>query len=332
MDDSISALFKNLLPGQHEVICNGFVFTKRFRIPAIVLRAPLDAPCGSPRIPLSQRSLAEHIEYINKNKIESALVIANDLHFISKCPCLKYITAIPADNANHNFSFSPLYELKRVKRLTCYTAREGLKTGPFSVDYANFPNVESIHISGTGHKNFNQLKRLKNLGISGYNKSDLTQMFSSPVLSTLTMINCKVKTLDGLQQSKKMQCLYLYYNRSLNDISALREVKNTLRALRIENCAKINDFSVLEELENLELLELSGSNELPSLNFIGKMKKLKTFVFSVNVKDGDLSPCLNLSYVYSSKNRKHYNLKDADLPKGRYVRGNETLPDWLRLE
>lgn len=129
-----------------------------------------------------------------------------------------------------------------------------------------------------------------------------------------------------------MQCLYLHYNRSLQDISALKKVKRTLRALRIENCPKINDFSVLGELENLELLELSGKNELPSLGFLKKMKNLKTFTFNMNVKDGDLTPCLDLSYVYSEKNRKHYNLKDTELPKAQYVRGNETIEKWRRLE
>ena len=138
--------------------------------------------------------------------------------------------------------------------------------------------------------------------------------------------------MEGIQKSKKIQCLYLHYNRSLNDISALKNVKKTLRALRIENCPKINDFSVLEELENLELLELSGNNELPSLSFLKTMKNLKTFIFSMNVKDGDLYPCLNLSYAYSEKNRKHYNLKDMDLPKGQYVRGNEAIEEWRRLE
>ncbi len=129
-----------------------------------------------------------------------------------------------------------------------------------------------------------------------------------------------------------MQCLYLHYNRSLKDISALSKVKKTLKALRIENCSKIEDFSVLAELENLELLELSGSNTLPSLSFIKSMKNLKTFVFNMNVEDGDLTPCLNLSYVYSEKNRKNYNLKDKDLPKNAYVRGNEDIEEWRRLE
>ena len=160
----------------------------------------------------------------------------------------------------------------------------------------------------------------------------MSDAFTSSILDTLTVIQCNIKTLEGIQKSQKMQCLYLYYNRSLQDITALQKVKKTLRALRVENCPKIDDFSVLGELEDLELLELDGSNELSNLSFLKTMKNLKTFVFNMNVKNGDLSPCLDLSYVYSEKNRKHYNLKDTDLPKGQYVHGNETIEAWRRLE
>ena len=124
----------------------------------------------------------------------------------------------------------------------------------------------------------------------------------------------------------------MYYNRYLEDISALKKVKSTLKALRIDNCSNIKDFSVLGELENLELLELTGTNDVPSLKFLKTMKNLKTFIFNINVKDGDLSPCVGLSYVYSEKNRRHYNLKDIDLPKREYVRGNESIELWRRLE
>ena len=62
------------------------------------------------------------------------------------------------------------------------------------------------------------------------------------------------------------------------------------------------------------------------------MKNLKTLIFNMNVLCGDLSPCLDLCYVYSEKNRKHYNLQDEDLPKKKYIRGNEGIDEWRRLE
>ena len=89
---------------------------------------------------------------------------------------------------------------------------------------------------------------------------------------------------------------------------------------------------MLEELENLETLVLLGKNELTNISFIKKLKNLKTFVFSMTVLDGDLRPCLNLMYAYSQNNRKYYNLKNKDLPKKQFIRGNEDIEMWRRME
>lgn len=77
-------------------------------------------------------------------------------------------------------------------------------------------------------------------------------------------------------------------------------------------------FSVLEELENLETLYLEGNNSIPNLRFLDKLKNLQVFGFDVNVEDGDLSPCLRIPTVWCYQGRKHYNLKNKDLPKQPY--------------
>lgn len=299
---------------------------------AIVIKYPQDVSCLSIRINGSFHSLNEHIDFINRNKLEKAFIIAENIDFISMCPTLKHLRIVPADSSADDFDYSPLYKMPQIKSLQCSTVygfREEFST---RIDCAKIKGLEDIHITNSGFENFNTVETLKGLSLSNYAKGDITEAFSSSILDSLSIFQSKIVSLDGLQKSKKMQCLYLYYNRFLQDISALKKVKKTLRALRIENCPKIKDFSVLGELENLELLELYGSNELPSLNFLKGTKNLKTFVFNMNVKDGDLTPCLNLSYVYSERNRKHYNLKDTELPKTQYVRGNETIEIWRRLE
>lgn len=318
------------------ILRNGFPFTA-ITYPAnvydaIVVKYPQDVQCFSSKINSSLHSLQEQVEFINKYRIEKALIIAENIDFIIMCPTLKHLRIIPADSSGDEFDYSPLYKMSQIKSLQCSTVY-GFEEEFFTcIDCAKINGLEDIHIANSGYQNFNTVETLRRLGLSNYEKMDISEAFSSPILDTLSIFQSKIITLEGIQKSRKMQCLYLYYNRFLQDISALNKVKNTLKALRIENCPKINDFSVLGELENLELLELSGSNELPSLSFLKKMKNLKTFIFSVNVKDGDLTPCLDLSYVYSEKNRKHYNLKDTELPKAQYVRGNETIEEWRRLE
>lgn len=296
---------------------------------AIVIRSPINIQCNY-RIPKIEHSLSEHIELINQMKIEKTIIFNEDISFITQCPTLQYLEVIPSDSAGNNFDFSPLYEMPQIKSLVCMT--ELLEKFSGTIDYNKIKGLEKIRISGEGHLNYNCIDTLKTLRISDYKYDDLTKMFCSTVLDTLSIIQCKIKSLDGIEMSSKMQCLYLDYNRSLKDISALKHVKNTLKALHIENCPQISDFSVLGELENLELLELFGSNTLPNLDFISNMKNLKTFSFSVNVENGDLSPCLNLRYSYSQRTRKHYNLKDKDLPKIERIKGNENIELWRCLE
>ena len=203
------------------------------------------------------------------------------------------------------------------------------------IDYLRINGLISlgIHVN-KGALNYNKVETLKTLHVSGFKGAnrDLTDLFCSKELDTLRLIQCGIRSLNGIETSHKMQCLYLYYNRSLSDISALSKVKDTLKELNIENCPKIQDFSVLSELENLEALELSGGNILPNLDFLRRMKKLKFFSFSMNVSDGDLSPCLDVCYVDSYKSRKHYNLKNCQLPKGEFIIDYENIEEWRRLE
>lgn len=320
----------------HYIIRNGFVFlplTYPYDVyDALLIRQPENALCFSPRRPYSTRSLDEHIALVNNLKLEKAVIIANSIDFIKKCPSLRYLKVIPADDSENGFDYSPLYDMAKIKSLECrtvYGREEDLFT---TIDYSKISGLEDFGVYNARYLNYARVTTAKSLFLSHYQKADLQEAFTSTELDTLRLIQCKVRSLEGIQQSKKMQCLYLDYNKTLTDISVLKKTAKTLRLLRIDHCPRIEDFSVLGELDNLELLELSGNNELHDLNFLQSLKKLKTFIFSMNVKSGDLSPCMELSYVRCLKNRKHYNFRDDDLPKGKYVRGNESIEIWRRLE
>lgn len=336
MVDRIHEIVDYKALADHYIIRDGYVFLPMTYphnvFDAILIRYPQNAFCFSPHFPYSTRNLDAHIALINELNIEKAVIIASNIDFIEACPSLRHLKVIPTDNAGNGFDYSPLYDMPEIKSLRCTTIYGRNEEFSTTIDYSQIKGIESFGVYNSGHLNYENIATARSLFLSYYPKYDLQNTFSSVELDTLSLIQCKVRSLEGIQKSQKMQCLYLYYNRSLQDISALKKAKKTLRALRIENCPKINDFSVLGELENLELLELSGNNELPSLSFLKTMKNLKTFIFSMNVKDGDLSPCLNLYYVYSAKNRKHYNLKDTELPKTQYVHGNEAIEEWRRLE
>ena len=223
----------------------GFIFTG-ITYPAniydaIVIKHPQDVRCFSPVIKESSHNLEEQIELINREKIEKAMIIAENIDFITKCPTLRYLRIIPAENAGDGFDYSPLYEMPEIKSLQCSTVYGAGERFFTELDCERIIGLRDIHVTSRGYRNY-------------------------------------------------------------------------------------------EKISTLKSLELSGSNELPDLSFLKTMKSLKTFVFNMNVKDGNLSLCTGLSYVYSERNRKHYNLKNTELPKGQYVRGNEDIEVWRRCE
>lgn len=275
------------------------------------------------------RAWEEYSEHIKSCGIEQARIRMPNLDGLPLCSGLKYLYILPPTE----FDYKPLYDLPEVKFLNC--GNTALDTGKQSeVDYSYINGLEML-LTDVNRKtvNYNKLDKLTALGVWSFKgkSGDLEDLFSSEVLEQLSMISCRNSSLYGIGRAKQMRCLYISRNRKLEDISALREVGDTLTALRIEACPNIHDFTALYELHNLELLELSGTNSIDSLDFIENMPKLKTLILSMNVKDGDLSRCADLSYVYV-QNRRHYNLKDEDIPKGKYFHGNESIESWKRFE
>lgn len=151
-------------------------------------------------------------------------------------------------------------------------------------------------------------------------------------LDTLSLSFGKFRTLKGIELLSGLKCLYLTRCQRLSDIDAIQALGSTLQAMRIQNCSKIKSFSSLSKLKNLNLLELSGSNKIPSLDFISAMPSLKTFVFDVFVENGDITPCLSMQYSSCLHKFSHYNLADRQLPRGTFERGNEGITEWRRLE
>lgn len=307
-----------------------FIDTKR-NFDALIVKCPGESDCHTPQFDVPLHTREEYIQYIQSRQLEKATIILNDISWLPQCPSLKDLVIIPSEQAAGNFDFSPLYEMPEIRSLECRTQYGEWDQYLKEIDYSRISGLVNLVVEvNKGTKNFQNIETLKQLYTTRYRSSsrDVTQLFSSKELMCLCLFMSNIQSINGVEKAPKLQCLELSYNRSLNDISALRKIKDTCKVLYIENCPKITDFTVLEELENLEYLWLTGSNSLPNLHFLKKMRKLKTFILDMNVLDGDLTPCLDISYVTCGKDRRHYNLKDSALPKGKIYRPEEELGLW----
>lgn len=299
------------------ILRDGFAFVlgdKPAVYDTLLIRWPADA-VGTPKFAKSSRTLEEHIQLINQYKLENARIICRDLSFITQCPSLTKVSIHPDDMGSDGFDYSPLYAMPNLKSVCCitkYGIRGQYKT---NIDYTKLRNLKEVSIAGLGHKDYEKLSSLESLWISNCkNHRDFREISCSTQLQDITLMQCGLRSLDGIEKHSHLHSAALWHNRSLTDISALKKLGNTLRVLDIEGCPKISDFTFLAALVNLEHLRLYGSNSLPSMEFLKEMPKLKTFTFTMNIEDGDLTLCKGIPYV-SCKNRKHFNIKDAQLPK-----------------
>lgn len=305
----------------HCIFRDGFVFTSICDpaniLDSIVIRNPEKSDCWAPKKSFSNRSLEEHIEFINLHKVEKAMIIAEDISFITRCPTLKYLEIYPADSAYPNFDYSPLYEMPQILSLSCKTSYGGRMINLHTnIDYSNIRGLKKLQIEGAGHQNYDVLHDLEELIIYDEKSGlDLHNIARNTGLKRLWITQSRIKSLAGVKSIKNLQELCVSDCRGLHDISELNHISGNLRSLSVRNCPAIKDFSVLSDLANLEFLHLHGKNELCDLMFLQHMPNLKGFTFSMPVRSCDLMPCLQVPYVDFSRGKKEYNLKNKDLPK-----------------
>lgn len=305
----------------HCIFRDGFVFTSICDpaniLDAIVVRYPAQCDCWTPKKSFSSRSLEEHIEFINSHKLEKAMIIAEDISFIVRCPTLKYLEIVPADTSAPNFDYSPLYDMPQVIFLSCKTSYGGSSTNLHTnIDYSGISSIRKLQVEGVGHCNYDTLCDLEELKIyADKSNSDIQRIGKDNGLKRLWITQSRLKSLVGVRLLGNLQELCVENCRSLRDISELSYVSNSLRSFSVRNCPSIDDFTVLSSLKNLEYLHLHGKNELPNLDFLKNMVNLKVFTFSMSIRSCDLLPCLQVPYVDLSKGKREYNLKNANLPK-----------------
>ena len=284
---------------------------------AIVIYNPQDALSNSIGYVRSRKTLEEHIEYIRQNNVKSAIVIAEDISFLTQCPSLEALWIMPAVNAEE-FDYSPLYKMKNIRWLQCETIYGEYDSKSTCIDYSYFSNLETLRVCNKkGHLNIDKAKNVSTLFLWEVPKDkNLKGLLPGNSVVNLSITHSSIHTLEGIEITDKLSKLKLCYCRKLNDISILSCCAETLTELEIDHCGNLEDLSVLNELHNLESLTLRGNNKIENISFLRQMPNLKKFECKVNILNGDLSLCENIPSVWIL-DRRHYSHRNKDLPKAK---------------
>lgn len=270
---------------------------------------------------ISEKHLVECLQYIEENNIKKIEINelfykSEHLHFLTDCKKINYIDILSPLLTD----ISGIYDLEN---LTGLSYSEGDNINNIELNFAKFPNLEYFYLEWNkkikGLESIEKLTKLKELHLYNYapKTKDLTNLKFFEKLKKLTLSNSKVHSLMGIENLKNLKELNIFAVRNLTELANINTLGSTLEKLEIEKCKKITSFHLLGELRSLRELSLIECGEVPSLEFVSALKKLRYFNFYETViKDGNLTPCLGIDQVnFREEKFYNYNVKDFKSPK-----------------
>ncbi len=248
-------------------------------------------------------SIQSHM--VKNDSFQKAFEMDN-LNFLNKCPDIKGIL-ISANIAD----ISAVHILSDLRYLS-------ISDNKNQIDFHAFPKLEEASLDWhpkMHNLNASQQLRILTLGKFNSKEKDFTVLPLMKDLIQLSIVQTTITSLSGIDRFPKLERLGVWYGSKLDNISSINKIASTLQSLNFSTCKKIEDLSVLKSLSNLRFLGLNDCGNIESISFIRDMPNLKIFTFvKTNIKDGNLSPCIGLSYA-GFLDKRHYSHKHEELSK-----------------
>jgi Leucine-rich repeat (LRR) protein len=234
--------------------------------------------------------------------------------FVEKFNNVKNLDIGNKFGGERNNSF--IYDLPNLEGLVISLYRDS----DFILDCSKLPkSLYSLNISTWSKKKIINIEALNNtnlehLYISDFDEKDLTKISALANLKSLSITRSKIKSLKGIENLINLEYLSLGAVRSLEDISDIVACKK-LKRIDFDICWKLQDFSPIGELKEMEILELQDCKSLASIKFVAQLPKLKRLIAlgTTVINDYDTTPAENVAVFwgsYKAEYNKHYPEKE----------------------
>jgi hypothetical protein len=134
--------------------------------------------------------------------------------------------------------------------------------------------------------------------------SKIKDMIKCQFISSLYLDNSKIEDLNIINQCNLYK-LNLYYCYNIRDISSLANHINLQKLIlpRVHNSSNIKDFSILEQLTNLQTLHIYS--QIPDISILNKLTKLQELYLRLElINDISVLTKLTKLHVLSLSNKK----------------------------
>jgi hypothetical protein len=271
---------------------------------------------------------SKHYFYINSDTLEQDLQWISDNNIDS--------IRLSQYDGYALISIDPILQLKGIRSLAIFLqgadltrlcelkTLEQLSIGESStaIDLSGLEKLEDLYLTYAKNiKGLNTLAGLKKVIIVKAEPPFFSEDNFSfwPDLEDFTSLSSKLPgNLSFVKTSQKLKELEINNTRTEFDASDLSFIKGSLEVLKIGNCKKIENIeNVLPGLTHLRWLALTDSVTLKNTRFADALPELEVLIVlgSSYFVDGDLSDLKKRLKHVSIDDKKHYNLKMADLPQ-----------------
>lgn len=181
------------------------------------------------------------------------------------------------------------------------------------IDFSHFPLLEECSIDWNDKiLNMGRCKKLEKAKIWKYKPKSKTFFEIKDVVSLkhLHITESNIESFKNIEHLKNLCHFEGHYLSKVETLCDLQILQNVLKVLVLEHCKKIKDKEeVLRKITSLEKIILTDCGEMSSIKFINELPNLSFFSFvGTNIKDGNMSPCVNLKYA-GFDDKRHYSHK-----------------------
>lgn len=248
-------------------------------------------------------------KYVKEHNIKYLISQDNDLSYLKFFPQIQFIEI---NDESENIEL--LYTLKELKGIKIHSNILN------KIDLKLFSKLEYVYVIINEKLKFDKLFNIKYLYIQFFNEKSISNIYNLKHLKKLTLEYCnKIESLEGIENLVQLNSIRIDYCKKLKDIHNLIFLPN-LKELEILESNQIENIEkALIKLNKIEKIivysnSISSKKAFTSLDFIKNLKKLKIFQTDYIIKDGNLTPLMNLTDTSILTWKKYYNVRDKDLP------------------
>ncbi len=186
----------------------------------------------------------------------------------------------------------------------------------YTIDISNMQQLRYVFIRSLyGIRNVNQAAHLKAVKIGEWCEPNFHYLGGAPI-EALQILTGKIRDMSGIQELDNLRFLSIANCPRIKNLAGLGKCSK-LESLVLENCGP-NVVKTMPVIPGLKYLNIRSAS-IPDAAWFHRFPDLKYLILDAKIEDGRIESFQKLRHCVLVTDRRHYSVRDKDLPKAEIV-------------